>query len=85
MTTINTRAKSPTRAEAIAKALRPGPVFCTGVLLGKLYLHISNNEVDKAYSSIQILRLALNLFNPASLITASFLDSNEPFIIYLPN
>lgn len=35
MTTISTRPKSPTRAEAIAKALRPGPVFCTGVLLGK--------------------------------------------------
>ncbi|XP_045785641.1 uncharacterized protein LOC123881108 [Maniola jurtina] len=34
MTTISTRAKSPTRAEAIARALRPGPVYCTGVLLG---------------------------------------------------
>ncbi|XP_013194132.1 uncharacterized protein LOC106137768 [Amyelois transitella] len=33
-TTISTRAKSPTRAEAIAKALKPGPVFNTGVLLG---------------------------------------------------
>ncbi|XP_045491395.1 uncharacterized protein LOC123691164 [Colias croceus] len=32
--TISTRAKSPTRAEAIMKALKPGPVYCTGVLLG---------------------------------------------------
>ncbi|XP_028163329.1 uncharacterized protein LOC114354927 [Ostrinia furnacalis] len=34
MATISTRAKSPTRAEAIARALKPGPVFNTGVLLG---------------------------------------------------
>ncbi|KAM3961264.1 uncharacterized protein ACR2FA_004603 [Aphomia sociella] len=34
MTTINTRPKSPTRAEAIAKALKPSPIFNTGVLLG---------------------------------------------------
>ncbi|CAH2086102.1 unnamed protein product [Euphydryas editha] len=34
MATINTRAKSPTRTEAIAKALKPGPIYNTGVLLG---------------------------------------------------
>ncbi|CAH2073304.1 unnamed protein product, partial [Iphiclides podalirius] len=31
---ISTRAKSPTRAEAIAKALKPGPEYSSGVLLG---------------------------------------------------
>ncbi|KAI8434582.1 hypothetical protein MSG28_003120 [Choristoneura fumiferana] len=31
---ISARPKSPTRAEAIALALQPGPVYCTGVLLG---------------------------------------------------
>ncbi|VVC94355.1 uncharacterized protein LOC126975002 [Leptidea sinapis] len=31
---LSTRAPSPTRADAIAKSLKCGPVFCTGVLLG---------------------------------------------------
>ncbi|KAL4719672.1 hypothetical protein ACJJTC_007609 [Scirpophaga incertulas] len=34
MATISTRPKSPTRVESIAKALKPGPVYNTGVLLG---------------------------------------------------
>lgn len=38
MATISTRAKSPTRTEAIAKALKPGPIYNTGVLLGKLLM-----------------------------------------------
>lgn len=31
---MSTRAKSPTRAEAIAKALKPGPEYGPGVLIG---------------------------------------------------
>ncbi|CAK1581527.1 unnamed protein product [Parnassius mnemosyne] len=34
MAAISTRAKSPTRSEAISKALKPGPVYSPGVLLG---------------------------------------------------
>ncbi|KAJ0180743.1 hypothetical protein K1T71_004147 [Dendrolimus kikuchii] len=34
MANISTRAKSPSRTEAIQRALKPGPVFNTGVLLG---------------------------------------------------
>lgn len=34
MTTVSSRAKSPTRAEAIAKALRPVQVYGPGVLVG---------------------------------------------------
>ncbi|XP_013146366.1 PREDICTED: uncharacterized protein LOC106109414 [Papilio polytes] len=34
MTTVSTRAKSPTRAEAIAKALKPVQVYGPGVLVG---------------------------------------------------
>ncbi|CAG5051207.1 unnamed protein product [Parnassius apollo] len=34
MAAISTRAKSPTRSEAISKALKPRPVYSPGVLLG---------------------------------------------------
>lgn len=55
MATISTRAKSPTRAEAIARALRPGPVFNTGVLLGKSLRSL--NKVVYKNLAIQMLMI----------------------------